>query len=61
MIITIITFVIGISSNSSSISSTSSSIIIIIIITSNTSINNISVLVPVSTTIFELFICFLLF
>ena len=48
------------SSNSSSRSNTSSSIIIIIIISSSSS-NNISVLLTISTSIFELFICFLLF
>ena len=43
------------SSNSSSSSSTSSSIIIIIIIVSSSSINNISELIPVSTSICEHF------
>ena len=58
IIVRIITIICG----SSSINSTRSIIIIIIIIIiSSSSINEISVSLTISTSIFELFICFLLF
>ena len=58
-IIIIITIII--SGSSSSNSTSRSIIIIIIIIISSSSINRFSVLLTISTSIFELFICFLLF
>ena len=59
IIITIIISFISDNSNSSSSSSTSCIIFIIIIISSGST--NMSVLNPISTSISELFICFLLF
>ena len=53
----LIIFLISYNSNSKSSSSTSSTIIIIIIMSSS-SINKISVILTISTSIFELFICF---
>ena len=58
IIIIIITII---SSSSSSNSTSRTIIIIIIIIISSSSINKISVSLTISTSIFELFICFLLF
>ena len=57
----IISIIITIISSSSSSNSTSRSIIISIIIISSSSINKISVLLTISTSIFKLAICFLLF
>ena len=61
IIIIIITIIITFISGNSSSNSTSRSIIVVIVIINRSSINKVSVSLTISTSNFELFICFLLF